>query len=254
MNDINQTTGKRIRMLRKACGLSLDDLSALIHKSKSSLSKYEQGSVKIDLDTLDAIACALKVSLHMLVRQAPSEQYARPEAPVTLLQTAGSAAAAADIAQFYLYFFGGAKNKLRTCLIELDRHNGDTLLYTDPVIKSDGSIGCSFFYSGITKNFDAHYRMTFRNQYNENDIFCIQVADALSGGSTMVGLVVYFAAGPFQSFATKCLLSKNKLPEDENLAAVLRISPDMLREIKKRNALYSTGVPQEYDNLTAQKK
>ena len=50
--NISQITGQNIKKVRIAEGMTLDRLAKRIHKSKSTLSKYEQGSVKIDLETL----------------------------------------------------------------------------------------------------------------------------------------------------------------------------------------------------------
>ena len=46
MNGINARVGARIRLYRRAKKLTLIQLSAMIHKSKATLSKYEPGTLQ----------------------------------------------------------------------------------------------------------------------------------------------------------------------------------------------------------------
>lgn len=244
--DINRQTGEMIRKLRNANHMSLGELAQQIHKSKSSMSKYEQGDVKLDLQTLDDIACALHVSLHALLPSAESDLFLPRDGAIRLFSSVNSYDESTDTkAAIYLYFYGGALNDVRTSLIELNRLSGETLMYCDPYQKKD-SIGCSFFYRGKTEYFDSKYRITLHNHYDDNDLFCIQCADAMAGSDTLMGLLSHFAAGQFNSFSTKCLLSKSALPVDDALRAALRFSKEELQDMKKRNALYGSNRPQVF--------
>lgn len=60
-------TGKRIRFYRRLKKLSQDELATAIHKSESTLSKYERGTIAIDIATLLDIARVLNVSISELV-------------------------------------------------------------------------------------------------------------------------------------------------------------------------------------------
>ena len=51
MTFINDEIGKKIRKLRKNKNITLEELSSLIHKSKSTISKYEKGEISIDIET-----------------------------------------------------------------------------------------------------------------------------------------------------------------------------------------------------------
>ena len=53
--------GNKIRRLRQSRGVSLNDLSKLSGVSKGALSKLESGSSSPRVDTLDAIATALRL-------------------------------------------------------------------------------------------------------------------------------------------------------------------------------------------------
>lgn len=56
MSRINEHIGGRIRMYRKARELTLQQLADLIHKSRASVSKYENGEITLDVETLSEIA------------------------------------------------------------------------------------------------------------------------------------------------------------------------------------------------------
>lgn len=62
----------RIRKFREGRGLSTNDLSKLTGISQSTISKIENGKRKIDLEALEKIADALKVSIERLTGEAVS--------------------------------------------------------------------------------------------------------------------------------------------------------------------------------------
>ena len=59
--NIQQYVGENIRKFRLAHGLTLDEVAARIYKSKSTVSKYENGTISLDIATLEDIANALDV-------------------------------------------------------------------------------------------------------------------------------------------------------------------------------------------------
>lgn len=58
--------GSRIKLFRKHQNLTLEELAYMIHKSTSTLCKYENGSVNIDVLTLSDIAGALGIEISQL--------------------------------------------------------------------------------------------------------------------------------------------------------------------------------------------
>ena len=61
MSRINEHIGGRIRMYRKARELTLQQLADLIHKSRASVSKYENGEITLDVETLSEIADVFRI-------------------------------------------------------------------------------------------------------------------------------------------------------------------------------------------------
>src|SRR5919199_2698097 len=69
------TLGQRLRHLRRAKGLTLDQLSAAVGRAPSQLSLIENGKREPKLSVLQAIAAALGVGVQDLLRpEAPSRR------------------------------------------------------------------------------------------------------------------------------------------------------------------------------------
>ncbi|OLT18207.1 XRE family transcriptional regulator [Pseudonocardia sp. CNS-139] len=69
---------KRIRALRVAQGLSLEDLASRAHLSQSSLSRIESGRRRLALDQLVTLARALDTTLDQLVENATDDVVISP--------------------------------------------------------------------------------------------------------------------------------------------------------------------------------
>ncbi|WP_433075193.1 helix-turn-helix domain-containing protein [Dactylosporangium sp. CA-052675] len=76
--DLDALVRKRIRGLRAALGMSLDDLATACFISPSTLSRIETGHRRISLDQLTAIARALGTTLDQLVESADADVVIRP--------------------------------------------------------------------------------------------------------------------------------------------------------------------------------
>ena len=63
--------GQRIKKYRKSRGYTIEQFSAMINKSKATLSKYENGAITIDIETLYDIAQALDIDLKCFIDYQP---------------------------------------------------------------------------------------------------------------------------------------------------------------------------------------
>ena len=61
MKEVSIHVGQRIRLYRKTKNLTIETFAGMIHKSKATVSKYENGDISIDIETLFTIAQALGV-------------------------------------------------------------------------------------------------------------------------------------------------------------------------------------------------
>ena len=67
MESISAHVGMRIKQCRKKKNMTIEELGRVINKSKATISKYENGSVAIDIETLEKISSALDVNIISLV-------------------------------------------------------------------------------------------------------------------------------------------------------------------------------------------
>jgi len=77
-DELDSLVRKRIRALRVAQGLSLEELAARARLSQSTLSRIENGQRRLALDSLVTLARALDTSLDQLVETATDDVIANP--------------------------------------------------------------------------------------------------------------------------------------------------------------------------------
>lgn len=81
MSEIEQTVRTRLRGLRTAQSLSLDDLAARSHLSPSTISRIETGKRAISLDVLLPLARALRTDVELLLAEDIDEDVVIRPAP-----------------------------------------------------------------------------------------------------------------------------------------------------------------------------
>ena len=64
---IDKRVGTNIKKYRLAYKMTLEELAKQIHKSKSTISKYEKGLISLDMATLEEISQVLKVAPSQLL-------------------------------------------------------------------------------------------------------------------------------------------------------------------------------------------
>lgn len=80
---IEELVRQRLRGLRVALGLSLDDLAERTHLSASTISRIETGKRSISLDLLEPLCAALQTDLASLLDTATDDDVVIRPAPVT---------------------------------------------------------------------------------------------------------------------------------------------------------------------------
>ena len=72
LSNINIEIGKKIKNIRKSKNMTIQELANSINKSKSTVSKYENGDISIDIQTLYEISNALNVHVEQLLYIRPN--------------------------------------------------------------------------------------------------------------------------------------------------------------------------------------
>jgi len=101
--------GSRIRFYRKLKNMTQDQLAAAIHKSESTLSKYESGQIAIDVGSLYDIASALGTDMSQFV------DYAIPRENVR--RAVSNPFSSSDT--LYMYYYDGRLKQMTRTLLEL---------------------------------------------------------------------------------------------------------------------------------------
>ena len=60
--NVDERVGQNIRKYRMAYNMTLKELAVLLHKSVSTVSKYEKGDISLDMSTFVELSRILKVS------------------------------------------------------------------------------------------------------------------------------------------------------------------------------------------------
>lgn len=71
MSSFGYHVGQRIKKYRKSRGYTIEKFSAMIGKSKATVSKYENGTITIDIETLYDIAQKLDIDLKCFIDYHP---------------------------------------------------------------------------------------------------------------------------------------------------------------------------------------
>lgn len=237
MSDISRHVGERIRTYRKALGLTLQQLADLIHKSRSSVSKYETGEITLDIETLYDLSRALNVSVAQLTDYQPSI----PSVPAPVQQPAPDMPGRSPFFQasrLYFYFYDGRYNRLKDGVIDIHKEDGENVNYeaslsisaVTPTGRSSGT-----HYSGKVVYSDMLIRFSFVNQYNTLEEDLLYIFNPLEPRDFTEGLLCGISSADLMPCAFKCLVTLTPQAPSEELKAHLLITQKEMRRWKKLN-------------------
>lgn len=202
MSEFSLTVGRKIKEYRRKKNLSLEQVAAAINKSKSSLSKYEQGTVAMDIETVCDIARALQVSVHKLLD-------IQEDWLITSHAARGSVSGHPDV--LYLYLQSYSSDTYYSGVIELGEDDRATLFFNVPP-RSDYH-NCSTIYDGEFYENQALSQFFFRNEIAQQDTLFISLMNVVPALPFYMGECVC-ATLPPQPVFSKCIVSKCKLEKD----------------------------------------
>ena len=234
MSEIGTQIGERIRSVRKNRKITLEELSQVIHKSKSTISKYENGEIAVDIETLYEIAAALSVHVEQLLWHPPT----RAE-----MSSAGIPAFFSGISQFFSYLYDGRSGQLIRCVFDvLSRSEDDQyriMMYMN-FRDYENYQRCENTYWGYIEHFDAITNIQLTNQDMPMEKASVKILASVLSAETTWGLFCGFSSRPMMPIAIKMLFSRERLPEDDHLIRQLKVSRDDIRLLKLYNMLSVT--------------
>ena len=232
MTFINDEIGKKIRKLRKSKNITLEELSSLIHKSKSTISKYEKGEISIDIETLYDISSALDVSITELIYYpAGSIISSRKDLPNFFR----------DLQHFYSYYFDGRANKLIRCVFDIvsePRNDGSYAIMMYMNFRDyDNYQKCENTYFGYIEHYDDVTNIQLSNRDMPMEKASIKIMASSLNHETKWGLFCGFSSRPMMPVAVKMFFSKERLEESKGLTTQLKVSKEDIRLLKLYNML-----------------
>ena len=221
--NIQHSVGENIKKFRLARGLTLDDLADKIYKSKSTISKYEKGTISIDIATLEEIAIALDVHPAQLLMEAVQHNQI---APSKALQD-----------ESYMFSYDGKEKRIIQSVIEKYRTDDSNrfsirLFYDIP--SRNHLRDCVSVYQGSCTRHEVLENYTLENTYHQIEQIWLSCVSGLSQNSTQVGFLAGLLNSNLMPAVRKVILSPHLLNEDELMEHLVFTKKD-LQTIRKLN-------------------
>ncbi len=233
MIEVSIQVGKQIRAYRKQRKMTLEELSRIIGKSKSTISKYEKGEIPVDIETLYLIAVTLQVHIEQFFYYLPT--ITPPERT-----TDTSPSFFSGVSQFYSYLFDGRNNQLTRCVFDVlsqSEVSGYKIMMYMNFRDFDRYQICENTYWGYIEHYDALTNIQLTNQDSPMEKASVQILASYLNSDTKWGLWNGFSTRPMMPIAMKMLFSRTRLREDEALIKRLKVSREDIRLLKLYNML-----------------
>lgn len=224
--------GNRIKFYRKIKHMSLNQLAGEIHRSTSTLSKYENGIIPIGVDVLYDISTALDVNIAQFV------DYHTPDNPVTDL-VHGKPFYGKN--RLYLYYYDGRTNRITKTLLTLrhDSSEGNVTpcyCYMD-VPSFNQPDDCKYFYDGLVTWHDLIAYITLHNRSFSMEEINMCILNPFHHTQKCWGLMMGISYNPITPFSLKFLFSPNPIPDSVLDPDDLILSKDDIKRIRKLNMM-----------------
>ncbi len=220
--------GSRIRFYRKLKNMTQDQLAAAIHKSESTLSKYESGQISIDIGALYDIASALGTDMSQFVDYAVPKEAAR--LPVSNPFSNSDA--------LYMYYYDGRLKQVTKTLLTLQNDQAQLNEIPCRCYMHLASFAepekAKFFYTGTMNHFDLVSYAVLMDQSNPIDRLNLCILNAFHNRETW-GFMTAISYNPLTPFMVKFLLSSRQIPDARVTPSALAFTKDELKMIKDLN-------------------
>ena len=235
MESMTACIGARIREARKARGMTLQQLADAIHKSRASMSKYENGEITLDVQTLHEIGQALHVPAAQLMDICtPEEAAPRPTAELA----ARSPFFQAD--RLYFYFYDGRYGRLKSGVIHVHKgesSGGEARASLSISAVTPAGRSSETYYSGQVVYSDMLIRFSFVNQYNALEEDLLYIFNPLERRDMTEGLLCGISSADLMPCAFRCMVTLTPKEPTEEFIRSLMITKKELRRWQKLNML-----------------
>ncbi len=230
MSDMTEYTGKRIRMFRKSRHMTIQELADAICKSKATVSKYENGQIAIDIDSLYDIARTLGVTVPQLVYcESPAAETDALETPAFFRNTS----------TYYAYNYDGRKKSIKHCVIKIRERqaaNCAVMMYMNIKSYEEYEV-CENTYIGTMYHYDALTSLIMKNKDTPMETYTLHILSSYLDAPTKYALSTGISSRPLMPVSAKYLISKKPLADTKELRAALLITKEDIRILKQFNML-----------------
>lgn len=231
----SQHVGSRIKFYRHIHHVSLEQLANQIHKSKSTLSKYENGHIAIDVDTLYDIAQALSVDIGQFVDYSITNNIPAQVTASPYVNPFGG-----KDSVFIYYYDGRTKRIVKTWLVfKNSQATGKSIpvqCYMD-CPSFEEYTGCKYFYKGIMTHFDIVSYVTLHNQSNTMEQIGLCILNPFHHNQNTWGFMFGISYNPITPFGLKFMLSTTYIPDSSLSMEDLTLTKNELKMIKNLNMM-----------------
>lgn len=237
MSDFTEHIGKRIRLYRKTQHLTQQEFADQLHRSKSSISKYEKGEIAIDVDTLQEIADVLHVSLRQLT-DLPSKN--APAYDNSLENFFGGAN------RLYVYYLNINSPRIVKGVLEIEQTEDEeytSIFYTN-LESYENLHQCKHLYYGDVHYSDYYVNMVMKNQGNHAERIYMNIGNPLHNRANQaLGMLCGISGKYLVPIALKILVSTVPIPEDEDLRGILLFTKEDYQTIKRTYCFSISRMP-----------
>lgn len=216
----SEHVGMRIQMYRKKKKLTLREFAELINKSCSTISKYESGSIVLDINTIFEMADALDVSVSQLM------DYQTKEYPNSRKSVSGNFFQRSDL--YFAYTLFSPSKVPYQCAMELirDEPGGDSgrLNFYFDISSAANYTNSSYIYNGEFQCFNQGTYFSLNNPYNHSDVGMIYAESPFSKANRARGLFAFIPSSVLKPCATGILFSTTPIGPEEDLLSILSSS------------------------------
>ncbi len=229
MNQLTKELGSRIKKHRKARGLTIEQLSARLHKSKSTVSKYENGSISIDVQTLFEIAKILEIDMSSLLSLQTKEK-----TPISLPKDHYFAKGNA----FVYYYDGRFGDLIKSYISMTQQEDKISVLFYNDVKNFEETDSAQYIYQGTFIPYDTISYLSLSNQVNHIQKMSISILNPVMPNVPAVGLISAVGSSPFFApVGIKAIFSNVPLQEDSTLYDYLIFSKEELKSSRHYNMM-----------------
>lgn len=225
---INERVGNNIRKYRIAHHYTLKDLSSLVHKSCSTLSKYEKGIIPVSVEILEEFGEVFHIpTWHLL--SAPSE--GKPDVSRKSL-----------LKKYYMYNYVGRRKRIMKSIIEeyaTDQPDiySIQLFYDVDDLERFGK--CKVIYSGESTTFGPWQNYSLKNTVNTLEEIWMCTVNTFSQTDLKSGILSGISQLTMRPCSRKILIT-SQIQNENHFIDDLLLSKEDIHQIKKYN-LFTLG-------------